>query len=150
MSMGKSHKYHCACAKQDHDRGSRWFDTMWKMDMEYTKHFIFLNIWVINIQAYSKRNEKKLDTKRRKWYLLDIHQITKYTIYRTHIHTKSQLHLIWTLMKEPIIFDKLIHDVVYQYLWLTMDISCPTIVQKTMWVQHQQEDHTRGCNMKVK
>jgi hypothetical protein len=31
-----------------------------------------------------------------------------------------------------IIFDKLIHAVVYQYWQLTMDILCPTTVQKTM------------------
>jgi len=36
------------------------------MGMEYTKHFIFLNVWVFNIQEYSKRIEKKLDTKRKK------------------------------------------------------------------------------------
>ncbi len=109
--------------------------------------------WIFGCLTYKhipKEMKKTLTQRGRKWYLFDIHQITKDTIYRTHIHTKSQLHLIWTLMKEPIIFDKLIHDVVYQYLWLTMDILCPTIVQKTMWVQHQQEDHTRGCNMKIK
>ncbi len=66
MSMGKSHKYNCACAKQDHDKSSIWFDNIWKMGMVYTKKFIFFNVWVFDVQAYSKRIEKTLDTKMKK------------------------------------------------------------------------------------
>ncbi len=36
------------------------------MGMVYTKKFIFLNVWVFDIQAYSKRIEKTLDTKMKK------------------------------------------------------------------------------------